>query len=245
MEATKIANKQLKNLYESYYSDLSSEMFNVNIELDKENRKSEKGTNPLLLKVNDDYVDADIKIMFFGQETNMWLGERNNGAFLGEIQPVIDLYHGFYIDEFCYKYGGQFWNGISRLKKIISNKLPEKKIGFLWNNVVKIGRCDKGFPTKINSLTNKYFNVIPNEIEITKPDIIIFLSGPNYDSEIRKIFGDFKTKAIGGYSTRQLCKIESANLPNAFRTYDPNFLWRNGIDNFFNVIADEIKTTNP
>jgi hypothetical protein len=27
----------------------------------------------------------------------MWLGERNNGAFLGEIQPVIDLYHGFYI----------------------------------------------------------------------------------------------------------------------------------------------------
>jgi hypothetical protein len=233
-------NIELRKLYESYYSELTREMFQINEKLEK---KSERGTNPLLLSVGESYEKADLKIMFFGQETNFWLGERNEGAFLGEIQPIIDLYKGFYLDKYCFKYGGQFWNGISRLKKLLKDQMPDKKIGLLWNNVVKIGKCDKGFPYQINSVTNKYFNVISEEIRITKPDIIIFLSGPYYDNEIRKILGDYNSISVSSFPKRKLCKFEFQNIPIAFRTYHPNYLWRIGIDDYLNAIIEEIKTT--
>lgn len=233
-------NKELRKLYETHYPDLTKEMFLRNEILDK---KSERSTNPLLLSVGESYMNADLKIMFFGQETNFWLGEKNEGVFLGEIQPIIDLYNGFYLDKYCYKYGGQFWNGINRFKTNLKAQIPNKTIGLLWNNVVKIGKCDKGFPYKINDITNKYFNVISEEIKITKPDVLVFLSGPYYDSEIKKSLGDFNSISIDSFPPRKLCRLEFKNQPIAFRTYHPNYLWRNGIDKYFNAIIQEIKTT--
>lgn len=231
----KSINDRLRHLYESHYESLSEELNSRNKELN--NNDGECATNPLLLMVDEGYLNAELKIMFFGQETNCW----NNGIFSGEIQPLVDLYKRFYLDGNCYKYGGQFWNGISKFKKLIQAKIPDKKIGFLWNNVVKIGKCGKGFPQEINDITNKHFNIIPEEIRILQPDIILFISGPNYDQEINKIFGECKTKEIGSFSKRQLCKMEFDKIPISIRTYHPNYLWRNGIDEFFNAIIDEIE----
>lgn len=245
METQTVINERLRHLYESHYESLAEELNSANEELEEENNYEERGTNPLLLMVDENFVNADLKIMFFGQETNFWLAERNDGAFLGEIQPVIDLYKGFYLEGYCYKYGGQFWNGISKFKKLINAKIPDKRIGFIWNNVVKIGKCDKGFPHEINDIAIKHFNVIFEEIKIVQPDIMVFMSGPNYDHEIKKILGEYKTTQIGSFSKRQLCKMEFENLPTSIRTYHPNYLWRNGIDKYFNAIVDEIKTTNP
>lgn len=232
-------NEKLRKLYENHYPDLTTEMFRINENIEK---KSDRGTNPLLISIDKSYEKADLKIMFFGQETNLWLGERNDGAFLGEIEPIIDLYCRFYLNNQCYKYGGQFWNGISRFKTLIKKQIADRKIGLLWNNVVKIGKCDKGFPYKINDITNNFFNVITSEIMITQPDVLVFLSGPFYDYEIRKKLGDFKLISIDSFPQRKLCRLEIENQPIAFRTYHPNYLWRNGIDNYFNTIIKEIKT---
>ncbi len=238
MKTVEQINKDLKNLYEINYKHLAKELIAINKEIEDE---SKQATNPLLLKVNEHYISADLKIMLFGQETNCWLGERNDGAFLGEIQPVIDLYDDFYTNDRCFTYGGQFWNGVKRLKTMLQQDIPNKKIGFLWNNVVKIGQRVSGFPYKINHITNQYFNVIKEEIQITEPDILIFLSGPRYDNELSKIFGDYTTERMGSFSERQLCKIECPDIPTGFRTYHPNYLWRNGIDKYFNAIIEEIK----
>ncbi len=241
MKNTKVLNNSLNDVYEKLYPNLKQELDKINSVLEKDGEDTEQATNPLLLKIDDDYANADTKIMFFGQETNGWLGEQNDGVFLGEIEPVLDLYEEFYLNGGCYSYGGQFWNGINRLKSLINEKFPNKKFGYVWNNVVKIGKCDKGFPHKINHITNEHFNVILQEIDILKPDILIFLSGPYYDGELKKIFGDYKETELGDFDIRQLCKISSSNLKLAFRTYHPNYLWRNDIDNYFNTLIDEIK----
>ena len=232
----KTTNKRLKDLYSSKYPDLTTELNNANSKLEP----SEKATNPLLIQVDEKYINADIKIMFFGQETNTWLGELNDGAFLGKIEPMLDLYEDFFIEGSCFAYGGQFWNGINRLKKLTTEKIPNKKISYIWNNIIKIGKCGMGFPSETNALTNKYFNVILQEIEILEPDVIIFFSGPNYDEHIEKVIGKFYKVNMPFFIKRQLCKIASMEFELAFRTYHPNYLWRNNIDKFLSPIINEI-----
>lgn len=74
-------------------------------------------TNPLLLKSPVNYFESDYKIIFFGQETNIWLKEINAGRFNGDIAKIANLYERFYLKGNCYKYGGQFWNGIHSCPK--------------------------------------------------------------------------------------------------------------------------------
>lgn len=240
-------NKKLLDLYESNYPLLSEKLVEKNINLSKENQKPERGTNPLLLKIDKNYIEADIKIMIFGQETNVWLGEKNEGAFLGEIKPVIDIYQGFYLNNYCYKYGGQFWNGIKKFKELLQKEFPNKKISFVWNNVVKIGKIGKGFPHKINHITNNTFNIATKEISIVKPDYLVFFSGPNYDNEIKKQFGEIKKQSVSEYNARQLCVIENENIPFSLRTYHPNYLCRQGKDKYhkyLSTLVSEIKKRN-
>ena len=39
----------------------------------------------------------------------------------------------------------------------------------------------------------------------------------------------------------ELAKIKYKNYKNVFRTYHPNYLWRNGIDTYFNEIIKKIE----
>lgn len=236
-------NDKLKLLYMEKYSILSQMIDVENQNLYKLDRKKSRATNPLLLKINETYETADLKIMFFGQETNIWYKEKNGGAFFGEIEPIINLYESFYLKGNCFKYGGQFWNGINRFETLIRKRFPDKKIGLIWNNVLKIGQCKKGFPKEINYITNKYFNVIIDEIKIIKPDYIIFFSGPNYDNLLKYVIGDFARKEIKSFKERELCEILSSNLPKSYRTYHPNYLWRTkNIDAYLLKIISEITT---
>ncbi len=240
MFAEMLENEQLRELYNSHYKLFSSKLLELNKRLESEGRLEERAANPYLLKVDESYFNADIKVMFFGQETNGW----GKGFFSGEVQPIIDEYD-FYLSDKCFSYGGQYWNGVSRLKCRFKEIITDKTIGYVANNVVKIGKNGKGFPTKINYLTNLHFKVIQKEISILKPDYIIFLSGPNYDSHIRNVISDFEYKLLDRYSDRpirQLCEMifESKSF-KAFRTYHPNFLWRKSIDTFFNPIINCIK----
>jgi len=36
----------------------------------------------------------------------------------------------------------------------LKKKYPNKKVGLLWNNIVKIGKCGIGFPHQFNGITN-------------------------------------------------------------------------------------------
>ena len=65
----------LQEIYNSKWNELSDGLN----EILKDNSKENKPTNPLLLYINeDDYKNADIKIMIFGQETNDWEGNFQN-----------------------------------------------------------------------------------------------------------------------------------------------------------------------
>lgn len=130
--------------------------------------------NPLLLYINDEeqYVHADIKIMFFGQETNSWEGELGKKS----IEELLKTYSDFFGQGKCFRYGGPFWNTVKDYMNTIKQLNPNKSVGYVWNNILKIGKeTSKGKPNNtFIDIQKEKFPVIKEEINILKPDIVIF-----------------------------------------------------------------------
>lgn len=203
----------------------------------------EKPTNPLLLDIPSGYFAADWKVMIFGQETNDWEGlfPHENG-----VAHLLKTYSDFYNSNYCYSpYDGQFWNGVSKIKKALAEKLKDsgKATSVIWNNLIKIGKAKaKGAPSEaILKFEDAWFDVISFEISVLKPNIVIFLSGPNYDKYINRIFSDVSFESINERGKRQLARVKSNRLPiDSIRTYHPNYLWRNGFYNYLDEIVGAI-----
>ena len=234
-------NELLKKLYTSKWSEISNmlQSFNEEEPDDFENL----ATHPLLIKTDKEYEASELKVMFFGQETNYWGGEYNNGVFKEgiDVDSLLNLYNQFYLEKGYEEYGKPFWNFIRKLK----SSEADKKVGYVWNNVLKIGKCESGTPQQgLINYAFEYFNVIPQEIEILKPNLLLFLSGHNYDEYIRKSVGNFTKIPVEGFSTNELCKFEFESIPVklALRTYHPGFLQRLGKEKL-DKISDTISQT--
>jgi len=229
-------NQKIEELYSSKWTDYSKHLQ----QLISNDLVIDKPTNPLLLRINEkEYIDSDIRVMIFGQETNDW-----DWDFKNNIEHCLITYDKFVNTNACYSYGGQFWNGYKKFLSILKQQHPKKRITSIWNNVIKTGvRGRKGKPSKIvYEVERNHFNVIHKEIEILQPNLILFLSGPNYDKEISDALSlvDYD-KVLEKYSSRQLARLNLKGHKNVFRTYHPNFLWRNGIDDYFNTIISAIE----
>jgi hypothetical protein len=231
-------NKQLYELYSSKWSGLSSAIKQI-IEDDNLDIKP---TSPLLIYIDkeEEFQNADIRVMIYGQETNGWFE-----GFYSDIKPILDCYDNFFNGGECWNYGGHFWNGVKKFRTMLEKKYQNnKKIRYIWNNIVKIGKSDqKGFPPDyIYEVERNHFSVIKDELQIIKPNVVLFLTGPFYDSVIADNFGQLKYTALSPFSNRELSRVELSGIDFAFRTYHPNFLWHKGlIDSFFERIINEIK----
>lgn len=199
--------------------------------------------NPLLIDVPKSYFDADCKVMIFGQETNGW-----EGAFPHKkgVAHILKTYSDFYNSDHCYSYGGQFWNGVSKFRDAMAEKLRPsgKTLSIVWNNLIKIGKAEgKGAPSEDALLWgDKWFDVISHEMEVLKPNIVVFFTGPNYDKYISRIFNGATFECIADRNERQLARVKSSMLPvDSIRTYHPNYLWRNDFYGYLNDIIGAIK----
>lgn len=234
-------NKQLYELYSSKWNELCTAFKPI---LEDEDLESWP-TNPLLIQIDneDEFKNADIRVMIFGQETNGWFDGSMTANVDSNLPPILNCYNKFYNGGECWSYGGQFWNGFSKFWTMLEAKYPNKKIRYVWNNIVKIGKSEnKGFPPDyIYEVERTHFAVIKDELQIIKPNVVLFLTGPNYDNIISDNFGQLTYSEIPSFSQRQLSKVSLPGVDYAFRTYHPNYLWRNNIESYFNSIINEIK----
>jgi len=239
-------NKSLENLYTSKWDEIRDILLSFNEE-DPEDTDN-LATHPLLIKIDEEYEKADLKIMIFGKETNTWYVEYNHGVFGYDIdmESLLSIYEEFYLNKRYKSYGRPFWNYINKIR---SNSSIDglKKIGYVWNNVLKIGKVASGTP--LQGLLNKtveHFNVIPQEIEILKPDILIFFCGHGYDNYISERVGAFSVQPIDDFKINEFCKLNFSNIPVklAFRTYHPGYLHYLPIDQRNNIFETIIKLIN-
>jgi hypothetical protein len=144
--------------------------------------------------------------MVFGQETNDWEKEYHPSI---TMPHLCDVYDRFFNKGACQSSGVHFWNGLTRFQNILGEKFPDKQIQYLWNNIIKIGKDgEKGRPPEyIYEQERLHFNVIPEEINILQPNVLLFLTGPSYDDAVRNNFGETVYTPIPPFDGRQLAKL--------------------------------------
>ena len=125
--------------------------------------------------------------------------------------------------------------GMNKFIDMLNARFQGKKIRYVWNDVVKLGRnVTKGNPhrTLLAEIEREYFNVVKDEINAVKPQVIVFLTGPNpfWEDKLRQCLGIDAScyQPLPGWSgnVRQLAllTLHEDTFPSvqyAFRTYHP------------------------
>lgn len=219
-------NKQLAEFYNSKINGIDS-LSELEDDID----------GPLLMHCwEEHYAQSKFKILFIGQENHGWIGDVSD--------DVDDLMNGY--KEFEFSKNGSyttFWQYVYWINKLLNPNSTEGK-NFLWTNVSKFCTCE-GKPLEWSTHLNcvKHFNCLLSEIEIVKPDVIFFLSGPNYDHKINAQFESnlvFK-QVFEDIPARQVAIIEHPKLPkHTYRTYHPNYLQRSRNDAHITKVVELI-----
>lgn len=240
-----------EKLYTLYSNKLKAGSPCVLQQLRQMRREENPPAYPLLLKVNEErYNKAELKVMVFGQETNGW--EHQVCPIVTPVEQsseIIDItVKGFmdYYRKFLDGWGinSPFWHYLKRIQNTLSVSLPDKTIEIVWNNIYKIGNKEKGKnrPVKlIRDFENEYFNLIREEIEILKPDVIIFLTGPNYENRVKKIFPIVSSiPLVSSIRQEELSKFQFENGVSAYRTSHPNYLQLSKKAKYIDFLCDDL-----
>lgn len=213
------------------------------------------------------YAHADVKVMFFGQEVHLW--EKNEDEDFRDVQRKYEeLYEDMYIitdqggywDERKIASGNRFlrWgcNGIMSgiVEQILRPNYPGKRVSMIWNNISKLSTKTGGpvDPAITHTIEHNYFNVIPAEVEILQPDIVIFLTGPGFNNKYYDYIKENFTftgepTSIGNIPIDQLARLPLKEAKLAYKTYHPNFRVPKGMKAkelngmFYKAIIEDIK----
>lgn len=209
-------NKKLRRMYEEHWDSLKSF---------KENNKL---SSPLLMKVPECYTEQKTKLFVVGQQTDEWF-EGNS------VEELVDIYERFDFGKYCCK--TPFWDSVRKLEK----ELEIKKGCIVWSNLNRMDdpkESDKCPKKKVEKdMAKKFGFLLREEINICRPDILVFFTGPNYDENIKWIFSKKKSevefkKLNNQFSIeeRELAEVDKLNIDvetKAYRTYHPGYLFRN------------------
>lgn len=204
------------------------------------------------------YTKADLKIMFFGQETNGWARGCNVGELTTAYEDFLDDHYnaaeGHFYTEGLQR-GNRFmrWgiNGIMNGVREILKPYPNKRVAMIWNEISKLsvrkGEGGTSVDATAHEIEQRYFHVIPTEVEILRPNILVFLTGPGentYYNYIKENFTVGVPQQLGGLPLHDVAKLPIEGVKLAHKTYYPNargtseeFHWQ-----FYQAILDDIKT---
>lgn len=215
-------------------------------------------------KYEDWYTKADVKVMIFGQEPHGWVKTED----LGDSQRA---YESFFEENYVVTAQGGFWShdkiapgnhffrwgcnammGAGIEEQILKPYYPTKRVAMLWNNISKLSTIDGGpVDTDTHVIERQYIHVIPQEVKILRPDIVVFLTGPGENSYYRYILENFnltdEPSPIGNIPAHDLVKLPLDGVKLAYKTYHPNVRVSKGVNpesfnwQFYQAILDDIK----
>lgn len=268
-------NEQLMNMYEPLFNELIKHLeadgvkdtvlppFLLGIERFENGNKSGN---------EDWYTKADLKVMFFGRETHEWgWPELDPGEKLSS-DDLVEAYEQFYGTNYRDKFflvdtenrlskSPFFSTGMNGFMSGIVERLekayPSKRAAFIWNEISKLSSANgTAADSTAHELEKKYFHVIPSEINILKPDVIIFLTGfkDKYDGYIRENFDEesgyplIGSEPLPGVDENDAMKLNIKGIPLAYKTHHPQATHVNNkpIDGaerwkHYNAILNDIK----
>lgn len=239
-------NKQLQELYASKWELLCKAL--------DENGLTGYEYNPLLLRVDDpeDFAGADIRVMIFGQDMssgNWYEYDRH-----APLEICMDSIKTFDNALGAVKNGKRqskgMGGGMNQFINMFNHRNEGKKVRYVWNDIAKMGRELMGNDKReiLSRIENEYFPVIKDEINIIKPDIILFFTGnePYWESRLQHSLGidSNSYKPVAQWNISHIAQVELPcttypSVKYAFRTYHPCYF--KGRGERYEAIINEIK----
>ncbi|MBD5256856.1 MAG: hypothetical protein HDS50_04375 [Bacteroides sp.] len=229
-------NQQLMELYASKLKDLPNLFSELNSSFDK---RDHNFSWPLLIRIwEEEYLSAPVKVMFFGQEATGWNNQTNNKIEENDEESLTEEYliHNMGRD----KMSSAFIRTMHSLNIRLGN--PDTNC-FVYNNILKFAKEDgHGYPSdKVMDAEMRYLNVIQDEVDILKPEVCVFLTGVNYDSDIEKKFNGVELLPVPGFEKNWLAQIKHPHLPQkSFRTYHPGRIMNSEDRIIYDKVLDKI-----
>jgi hypothetical protein len=186
--------------------------------------------NPMLLQFDEPaFTSAAKRILICGQETLGW------DVFGTSIKDGMATYYEFFIEgEFYPGYSkSAYWKAFRYFENEFRHLWGKDQCTFIYQNLSKMGRNDgnPGVTAEIRQLERAYFPVLRDEMAILRPDVVLFLSGPNRDDDIRFHYPDVQFGTAGTeIDLRKVAWLSSRDLPAAsLRLYHPSYYraWTN------------------
>jgi hypothetical protein len=180
-------NRQLAQLYSEHWDDLIEHGAKLCPPVP---------TNPMLLQFDEvSFSLASKRILISGQEST------GSGLFGTAIHDQMEGYYRFFIQREFYPEVGRsaFWKAFRYFEREFRRLFGEHDSTFIYQNLSKMGRydCENGVTPEIRQLERDHFAVLRDEMAILQPDIVLFLTGPNRDEDIRFHFPDVQLSPVG------------------------------------------------
>ena len=172
---------------------------------------------PFLLKIDEEkYLNSKTKILFIGKETNKWWGKLKHFI---EFDNSIEIMKLRYKSEFeggvviasdgignldgVKKYKAKNWgsNAFFSKYKYIQEQTKDLDSYVVWTELLKCDSGEKGSSRNSNhikSIVELSIKTLKQEIDILKPDYIIFVTATSKNT---KEYDDIIKKVCDGYVT--------------------------------------------
>lgn len=203
---------KLSSLYESKWSKISDIL-----------RVNERLSYPLFMSVPQAYIEAKRKLMIVGQQGYQWgFSKKDSGRDpkWNSTQTLMQEYKNFALGKQYVK--SPFWQAANKLYNLLNLNSPPG--GFLWSNLITVDDWNNR-PNQAVEQSVCELGLLSEEIKITKPDVVVFFTGPNYDARLKDTFKGLEFKNIKNILAPTLAVINHPFLPrSSFRTYHPKYL---------------------
>ena len=223
MEARTI-NDELYSLYSEHWDLLASII-----------PKRQGYSQPHLMDANPDYAHAPRRLFIVGQQPNKWgreYGEYGERRLDDPIKELMKFYDKFNRGENYKK--GDFFPVAHRLQQLLNPRCDRH--GFMWANLIRIDYARNSSPKegRVPSQVEKEVCNVPlllEEMNIVKPDVVVFFTGPDYERRLMTTFPGIKFGDIKGYEPLVLAQLTHPQLPkHTYRTYHPKYLCLKALD---------------
>jgi hypothetical protein len=205
-----------------------------------------RASAPLLVSPHARWESSKTKLLIVGQETLRWQydpqelgtpGEaiRTFSDFAGAadgVRSMFTLYRWYGLGRRYPKLNSPFWRGFRVLDAAVNSEIDSA----LWTNVFKVNvngsvvrNCTRAEIVKIHKAQQ---GLLQHEVQVLRPNVVVFFTGPSYDSALRAEFPDLEFRSFGhtsncASSRSSLALLSASGLPaKAVRSYHPEYLQR-------------------
>jgi hypothetical protein len=211
------ARGQLRELYGRHWPTLMRALGELPA------NEKERLSGPFLMDVFPEYFQAPKKLLVVGQQTRGWGQAWKVPPDEDPIEYLMGIYSGFHLAEDYLP--TPFWGCAWQLSRKLNPTGPN--YGYLWTNLFKFDQDARGPGGSIKKLSCEGFPVLPDEVKITAPDVVVILTGPSNDYWLKAIFPGLRFEQIDDFPALSRLIDSHGRLPEkSFRAYHPNYILR-------------------